>query len=286
VIAPKPLTLTTARGVVEYVSEGDGVPLLALHGAMGGWDQARLLARVAAPSSCRVLALSRPGYLGTPLSSGTSPAAHADLYAAVLDALGIERVAVLAVSGGGPSAVELALRHPARCSALVLVSTIGERMTERVGLRRALTMWMAGQAWLGARLGRRLARSPERAAERAISDPMLRASTLADPHAGPLLRAALASTGDQLHRRIAGTRNDIRSGRLVDLPLEDLRTPTLVIHGTRDPVVPFERHGSVLARRISGAELLELDGGEHFAVFTHHALVRPRVAAFLARHCG
>jgi pimeloyl-ACP methyl ester carboxylesterase len=46
-------------------------------------------------------------------------------------------------------------------------------------------------------------------------------------------------------------------------------------------VVPFSRHGAVLARRIPGAELLAVDGGGHVAIFTHRALVKARVDAFL-----
>jgi len=114
--APLPVTLRTARGIVEYASAGEGPTVLALHGAMGGWDQSMLLARILPLPSFRALALSRPGYLGTPLSAGRSPEERADLYAATLDALGVERTAAIAISGGGPSAIRFALRHRDRCS--------------------------------------------------------------------------------------------------------------------------------------------------------------------------
>jgi hypothetical protein len=49
----------------------------------------------------RALTCSRPGYLNTPLASGRGLAEQADLFAALLDALAIERVSVVTVSAGG-----------------------------------------------------------------------------------------------------------------------------------------------------------------------------------------
>jgi pimeloyl-ACP methyl ester carboxylesterase len=44
--------------------------------------------------------------------------------------------------------------------------------------------------------------------------------------------------------------------------LGGLDVPTLVVHGTEDPLFPLG-HGVALAREISGAELLTLEGGGH-----------------------
>jgi len=52
--------------------------------ADGSYDQSLPLAKAAiAAPSYRALAISRPGYLGTPLASGPTPAAQADLCAAL-----------------------------------------------------------------------------------------------------------------------------------------------------------------------------------------------------------
>jgi pimeloyl-ACP methyl ester carboxylesterase len=69
----------------------------------------------------RIIAMSRFGYLRTPMPLDASPAARADAHACVLDALDIPRAAIAAGSAGAPSAMQFALRHPERCSALVLV---------------------------------------------------------------------------------------------------------------------------------------------------------------------
>ena len=119
----RPKIMKTPRGPVEYASFGTGPAVLALHGVMGGYDQGLILARTIGAAGYQYVAVSRPGYLGTALSAGSSPEEQADLCADLLDALGVRDVAVIAVSGGGPCAIHFALRHRDRCRGLVLVST-------------------------------------------------------------------------------------------------------------------------------------------------------------------
>ena len=111
----------TACGRIEYASLGSGTPLLVVHGAGGGYDQGVDLGSALALHGFRVIAMSRFGYLRTPLPSDASAAAQADAHACLLDALGVAEAAIVGVSAGGPSAMQFALRHPDRCSALVLL---------------------------------------------------------------------------------------------------------------------------------------------------------------------
>jgi pimeloyl-ACP methyl ester carboxylesterase len=281
---PPPASVTTSRGPVEYAEYGAGPAVLALHGAMGGWDQSLLLARVLAAGGHRFVGLSRPGYLGTPLAAARSPEEQADLYAAVLDALGIPDAAVMAVSGGGPSAIHFALRHRARCRALVLVSTCGGKVQGRLPLAFHLLRVAARWPWLAASMERKAKCDPEAAVRRSIPDPAVRERTLADPGAGPLYRELLASTSDRMALRLPGTLNDTAVTRARDYPLERIAVPVMVVHGTNDALVPFAKHGYVLAGRIPGAELVALEKGEHVAIFTHRDEARARVVRFLAAH--
>ncbi len=279
-----PATVTTSRGPVEYAATGEGPAVLALHGAMGGHDQSLLLARTIGETGYRYLALSRPGYLGTPLRAGRTPEEQADLYADVLDALGIREAAVLAVSGGGPSAIHFALRHPDRCWGLVLVSTCGSRVDTRIPLSFHVVKLLARWPWFVGLMRRKTERDPDRAARRSILDPIVRARTLRDPEAGPLLNALTLSTLDRMGARLPGTENDIAVTRSTGYPLEGISVPTLVVHGTADRMVPFAEHGRALAARIPGAELLAVEGGEHVAIFTHRDEARARVTRFLRQH--
>jgi pimeloyl-ACP methyl ester carboxylesterase len=111
----------TSCGAIEYAVAGAGVPLLSIHGAGGGFDQGLDLAEPLVNDGFRIIAVSRFGYLRTPLPADASAAAQADAHACLLDALGVERAAILGTSAGGPSALQFALRHPDRTAALALL---------------------------------------------------------------------------------------------------------------------------------------------------------------------
>ena len=279
-----PHLTTTRLGVVEHRDDGDGPALLALHGGMGGFDQSRLLAEalLAEPAGFRVIALSRPGYLGTPLRDGDP----ADLYAALLDELDIDRAVVAAVSAGGPSAIAFAARHPDRCAGLILVSTasgwfeVPEHVIRRLKQFQALCR-VPGLARL---MGWVMGRHPERA--RSVRDPDLLRRTLEHPEAGPLMLALQRSVFQRLAERLPGTIADtLAFADLPPLPLDQVLAPTLVIHGDGDQVVPFA-HGVRSAGEIAGADLLVVPGGEHVCLFTHLDEVRAQVAGFLGRVRG
>jgi pimeloyl-ACP methyl ester carboxylesterase len=284
-LGTRPILLATRGGPVEVAVAGDGPAVLALHGAMGGYDQGLILARSVDAPGFRWVAPSRPGFLGTPRSAGRTPEAQADRHAEVLDALGIGSAAVVAVSGGGPSALQLALRHPDRCWAVVLISAC---ITGGIDVRLPLAwhaMRLAARVpVLGALMLRRAGADPDRAARRSIPDPALRARTLADPEAGGLLRALQRSTIDRMAARLPGTADDIATSRSdLRFPLERIVAPVLAVHGTADRGAPFGQ-AEALVRRVPGAELLAIPGGEHVALFTHLGEIRARIGAFLRAH--
>ena len=80
---------------------GEGPVVLVLHGMMGGYDQGLLIAKAVGKADFQFIAVSRPGYLRTPLRSGQSFEEQADGYVALLDALRIEKAGVIAYSAGG-----------------------------------------------------------------------------------------------------------------------------------------------------------------------------------------
>lgn len=283
---PRPIVVKARRGPVECAVAGDGPAILALHGAMGGHDQAWLLARTIGAPGFRYVALSRPGYLGTPLEVARTPEEQADLYREVLDALGIRDVLVMAVSGGGPSALQFAASHRDRCRGAVIVSSVCVRNEGRLPLAWHVMKLTARCEPLVALMRRKVARDPERAARRSIPDPALRARTVRDPEAGPLLLALQLSTLDRMRQRLPGTESDIATtfGEL-SLPLERIDVPVLVVHGTADRVAAFAQ-ARRMVERIPGAELLAVEGGDHVTIFTHRGVVRERVVKFLHEHAA
>jgi pimeloyl-ACP methyl ester carboxylesterase len=110
----------TASGPIEYAVAGEGPPVLFVHGAGGGFDQGLAFGSDLVTAGFRVIAMSRFGYLRTPLPADASAAAQADAHARLLDALEVPRAAIIGGSAGAPSALQFALRHPERTTSLVL----------------------------------------------------------------------------------------------------------------------------------------------------------------------
>ncbi len=71
----------TTFGPIEYADRGDGLPLLSIHGAGGGWDQglANVADLVGEGFRHRLVAFRLSGDID---SSDVSPAAQADAHAA------------------------------------------------------------------------------------------------------------------------------------------------------------------------------------------------------------
>jgi 2-hydroxy-6-oxonona-2,4-dienedioate hydrolase len=115
--------IQTPSSQIEYTSVGDGYPVLMVHGASGGYDQGLILGEFVGDGFSQI-AISRFGYLRTPLPVNASPVAMADAYVDLLDELNISKVAVLGISRGGPSSLQFALHYPDRCTALVMLSAI------------------------------------------------------------------------------------------------------------------------------------------------------------------
>jgi ELWxxDGT repeat protein len=279
--------IETAGGMVEYAVFGAGGPaILFVHGQPGGYDQGEVLADAAVEHGFRMIAVSRPGYLRTPLDAGRSPVEQADAFTALLDALGIDRVAVVGLSGGGPAAIQFALRHPARCLALVAISAVSRAKSPpaefmgRLLSTRLFTSNFAG--WL---VGAAAALRPSLLAQALAPDAKSRAEILSDPRKLSAL-AALAQAGIKLPaQRRAGSQNHIKQFAGLPLfPVEAIRVPTLVVHGTDDNLVPYS-HGLFITETVPGAELYAIEGGTHIIIVTHADQVVSWLFAFLDECC-
>jgi len=114
--------IDTDCGPIEYARIGEGYPVLVVHGTLGGFDQGLLTAKPIIEAGFQVISVSRFGYLRSPMPENASVDRQADAYACLLDALGIQRVAVFTFSAGATSSIRFAARHPERISALILQS--------------------------------------------------------------------------------------------------------------------------------------------------------------------
>ncbi len=273
--------IRTRRGDVQTAIWGEGPPVLSLHGAMGGYDQGVLLAETVLRPRFRCVAISRPGYLATPLSVGRTAQEQADVCADVLDELRIERTVAMAISGGGPTALQFALRHATRCRTLVMISACSSRLDVPVPFRWNAMKLMARIPGMPAKMRAGVERNPSKAMARAVPNTALRMRMMRDGEAAELMSRLQTSVFVEMRRRFAGSDNDIRVSRAdMSWPLEKIDAPLLVVHGTEDSIVPYQQAES-LAHRVPGAQLLSIKGGEHVSIFTHRAEVIARIDEFL-----
>ncbi|MBL8154868.1 MAG: alpha/beta hydrolase [Anaerolineae bacterium] len=257
-IAADSLILETPCGRIEYGEEGSGVPILALHGAGGGYDQGLLLASWLG-EGYRVIAPSRFGYLGSPILGDGSVQEQAAAYTGLLDALGLDRVAVFADSAGGPSALQFALDYPERVDALVLISAISTLRPIRddssgppAALLTDFVFWSA------------LTVLPDQAlpAFGVPSEALARLTPAEHERMWETIRLM-----QPMSRRMPGMNLDAveQSKPAVEaLPLEQITAPTLVIHATDDSLIPVAQ-GQHSASRIPGARLVTVEYGGHLA---------------------
>jgi pimeloyl-ACP methyl ester carboxylesterase len=170
----------------------------------------------------------------------------------LLDQLGIQRAHVLGASMGGMIGQEMAIRRPERVLSLAsLMSTTGERRHGRPKLR----LWSLF-----------IHRAPRRRDD--YVEYFLRVFRMVGSPGHPVdearLRELAAATYDRGHHP-AGTGRQLAaimaSGDRTE-QLRRLRVPTVVIHGTDDPLVPF-RGGVATARAIPDAEFIALPGMGH-----------------------
>lgn len=253
-------TVSTPQGVVEYAERGEGPPLLAVHGAPGGCDQGLMAGETFRAGGFRVIAPSRPGYLGTPLATGLSCDAQAEALVGLLDALGVDRVAVLGISSGGPSSYLLAARHPDRVTCLLQIDAISMAYVDKHPTMQRLAWSSAGVStvlWLLDHLPGLMIRM------------FVGTATADTPPREDLVRIvrALTLSGAGWPVRRDGYTNDMAQlTQLPDLPLSGIRCPTLIIHGTTDwDVVP--EHAERAHARIDGSRLAWIEDGSHLGFF-------------------
>jgi pimeloyl-ACP methyl ester carboxylesterase len=190
---------------------------------------------------------------GRPEYTGADLVADAE---GVLDAYGIAAAHVVGVSAGGAFAQLLAIGLPDRVPSLTLISTspatAGERRlpspTERFNafVASAEADWSERRSVIEHFVGyQRMLAGGARPFDEAVWRQLVRRDV-------------------ERARDIAASQNHniIPEGEIPAEPISSIASPTLVIHGTADPMFPLE-HGQALAKEIPVAKLLTIEGAGH-----------------------
>lgn len=272
----------TPCGPIEYAVAGDGPAVLMAHGAGGGFDQGLYFGKPFADRGFRVIAISRFGYLRSPVPADASPAAQADTYACLLDVLGLQRAAMIGASAGAPSSLQFALRHPKRITKLVLLvpatyvprpggappvtTPSGTQFLLDMGLRSDFLFWLPSR-FARATMIRAILATPPAVLEAASPEERERMRKIVD-----LIQPVSA-------RRL-GLLND--AAIIPALPryeLERINAPTLTISVADDLFGTYDA-ARYTAEQIRGARFLGYPSGGHLWI-GHSEEIFSEVSAFL-----
>jgi pimeloyl-ACP methyl ester carboxylesterase len=261
--------ISTRWGAVEYAERGSGDPVLVVHGIFhncaGGLFSVRDFA------DCRYIAPSRFGYLGSSMPPNATPAAQADAFAALLDALGIDRIDVIGESAGATSALQLALRHPGRVKHLaVLVGNLPGSRTAVVQpslarlFNRQLPLWVL-RTFAPSMMVRLVAGLPK---EFALSSEDARFVT-------DFIDSLFPVSPEGVNFDAFVSNADVN-----DYNLEAINVPTVIIH-TKDDQLASHEASKRAAERIPGARFISLESGGHL-MLGQTTIIRDALADFLA----
>jgi len=233
----------TRFGTLEYTEAGDGRPLLMIHGTGGGF-----------------------GYLRSDFPPDLSSENQADAFIDLLDALTIDSIPVIGGSAGALSAMQLAIRHPSRCSALLPIVPAAYAPEHET----AQPMGSLQEATLRAMLGSDVLFW---IALNTIPDQMIATMLATDP-----ALVAAASPAEQarvrrilwnilpVSRRSRGLINDARlAGNPAPMALEDIAAPTLTISLQDDRFGTYDA-ARYIAAQVKGARLVAYPTGGHIWV--------------------
>ncbi len=243
-------TTRVAGDTVAYSVIGDGPPVV-----VGGWWGSHLrlnwqdglirefFGLLAARNT--IVRYDRPG-TGASGPDGSMPRTLDDevaVMAAVIDDLGLGRLALIGASSGAATAAVYASTRPGRVDRLVLYGGFARGADIAPEPARAAMLEVIATHWgVGSRL---------------LADVFV-------PGAATEERDAFARLQRQTATREQAARS-LSASYSVDATehLARLRTPTTVIHRRDDRAVPFAL-GADLARRIKGSTFVALDGVDHF----------------------
>jgi pimeloyl-ACP methyl ester carboxylesterase len=262
--------IATRWGQVEYAEEGSGAPVLVVHGIYQHCVSGLETLRGLLPGR-RLIAPSRFGYLGSSLPPNASVADQADAFAALLDALGIDRIDVVAESAGTPSALQLALRHPDRVQHLaVLVGNFPGSPTAVVQppwakrIDRQLIMWVLKTI------------APSTTARLTAAVPKTFSMTSEDARVtAEFIDSLFPMSPEGYNFDLYVSNADVNTYRL-----EAIRVPTLIVH-TKDDQLASHEASKRAAERIPGARFISLESGGHL-MLGQTTIIRDQLADFFA----
>ena len=273
-IKDKILTLPDGR-VMGYCEYGDpmGMPVLFCHGYPASRLQATLTQSIAKQTGLRIVSADRPGFgLSDPLPGRNLLDWPRDV-TVLLDALGLERVAVLGVSGGGPYAMACGYALAARVSTVSVICGLAPLSAQGV---LAHTNWLAWPSYFLARRAPLVLRTlhtliilsilrphPERLLRWTMSGSVADRKIL---ERKDILVQITASMQESIRQGVTGVTSEFQLfARDWGFNLSGIQVPVHLWQGDRDTTVPLY-HARYLAEVLPNATLTIVPGEGHFSL--------------------
>lgn len=279
-VSGRTTVIPSPYGEIEYAEGGKGPDVLVIHGSGGGFDQGELLVQAFLGDDFHWIAPSRFGYLGSTYHEGATFVDQAHAYAALLDHLGVEKVAVVTISHGGPSALLFALLYPERVSSLTLLSTgvtaidVGaQAQASQQGSMLAAIFKHDWLYWGVTKLFKRQFMELMGANDAVIAELTPGQRQLVDRVIDEMNPVSLRSAGATFDNRAAMPRDEIKG----------IRAPTLVIHATDDTLQLFQ-NAEYAAATIPGARLMPFERGGHLVMAVEQPTIRTAVQQHILDH--
>jgi pimeloyl-ACP methyl ester carboxylesterase len=240
-----------------------GLAVFWLHGTPGLGEPPSPLFAAARRRGLRWVSYDRPAYGGSTALPGRDVASAAGDAAAVAEALGLDRFAVLGYSGGGPHALACAALLPDRVVATATLACVapygGEGLDIFDGMRPAIAAEFEAAIQGRSELERALKEGEfDPAVFTALDQSVLHGEwAYLDGVTAKVLAAGLDGFLD----------DDLATVRPWGFDLGAIATPVLLVHGEQDQMVPTG-HSRWLAGQVPGAELRLSPGVGHISVLS------------------
>ena len=274
--------MTSPYGDIEYSEGGSGPAVLVIHGSGGGHDQGQLIAQAVLSEAFHWIAPSRFGYLRSTVDDRATWDEQAHAYAHLLTQLGIDEVAVVALSHGGPSALLFALLHPDKVSSLTLISagvrsssTADQTQANEKGDMLTAAFQFDLPYWLLSKFFKSQFMELMGANEETVSALTITQRSMVEQIVNDMNPASLRSAGVVFDNKAV-------------LPGERIAAivaPTLIIHAKDDTLQLFH-NAEFAASVIANSSLVSFERGGHLVVFVERAYILAETQRHITQHMG
>lgn len=261
---------------IRYRKEGNGPPVVFIHGlgaSLESWEWTIPALR----DRHTTITFDLPGFgLSDRMDSAFTPEGAAATTLAFMDAVDVQRGAIIGTSLGGGIAILTAGAAPERCTALVLAAPAGFDRDISL-MMRLMTVPLLGEG-----IVEMVRRSPRLGVQYSFADPRRIPDRLVEITRRDFARPATGASCLKAIRASAGLRG-IRSEVLATIQNAAARitAPTLIVWGARDGVIP-PIQAAIAARVIPRAHVHTMDGVGHAGFIEDADAFNGVIAGFLA----